>query len=373
MAGCGTVGSALGVAEDTVEPPAELEEIEPLIKVRTLWSRDLGAGADKQYLTLKPVVVGGRAYGAGRKGEIVAYDAATGESLWKTSLNVPISGGPGMGAGLVLVGTSDGEVIAVRAEDGELAWRAPVSSEVLASPVASDKMVIVRTGDGKLFGLNREDGARVWVYDRTVPVLTLRGTSAPVLASDSVIAGFDSGRMVSVELGTGQPLWETRVAAPKGRSELERMVDIDADPVVAGDLVYVVTFQGHITALDLRTGASVWRRDMSSHTGIGIDAQNLYVSDELSHVWAVDRFNSASLWRQKKLQGRRLTSPVVFGEYVVVGDFEGYVHWLRREDGQFAARVKVGEGIIAGPVASADAVYIFDRGGTLTALQPAGP
>ena len=212
----------------------------------------------------------------------------------------------------------------------------------------------------------------MWVYDRTAPVLTLRGTSSPALAEGAAIAGFDNGQVVAIALGNGQPLWETRVAVPRGRSELERMVDIDADPIIVDNAVYAVTYQGQIAALELFSGQVIWRRDMSSHAGLGVGPDNVYVTDDTSHVWALDRANSASLWRQSKLEARRVSPPAVFGDFVVVGDLEGYVHWLRKDDGQFVARVRVdSSGIVAAPVATPFAVYVYGSGGELAALQVA--
>ncbi|HSS65607.1 MAG TPA: outer membrane protein assembly factor BamB, partial [Gammaproteobacteria bacterium] len=277
---------------------------------------------------------------------------------------------PGGGEGLVLVGSSDGEVVALSAETGEERWRTRVTSEVLAPPVGANGVVVTRTADGKLFGLSVSDGSQLWVYDRSVPVLTLRGTSMPVLVSGAAVSGFDSGQLAAVSLENGQTLWESRIATPRGRSELERLVDIDADPLVADGVVYAVTFQGRIAALDLFSGNLIWQRDMSSYAGLGLHNEIIYVTDADSFVWALDRRNSASLWRQDKLKGRQLTAPLGFERYVVVGDFEGYVHWLSREDGRMLARVRVDRsGILAAPVAYRDIVFIYGKGGTLTALQ----
>jgi len=194
----------------------------------------------------------------------------------------------------------------------------------------------------------------------------------PALAEGAAIAGFDNGQVVAIALGNGQPLWETRVAVPRGRTELERMVDIDADPIILDNTVYAVTYQGQIAALELFSGEVIWRRDMSSHAGLGVGPKNVYVTDDASHVWALDRSNSASMWRQSKLEARRVSPPAVFNEFVVVGDLEGYVHWLRKEDGQFVARVRVdSDGIVAAPVATPFAVYVYGSGGELAALQVA--
>lgn len=366
LSGCGAWFSK----EAIVNPPAELVDVEQEIEVDELWSRRVGAGVSEHYLKLRPLVENGRVFVAESKGRVVAYEVRNGDEIWRTETETSISGGAGGGDGLVLVGSSDGDVVALSAETGEEKWRTRVSSEVLAPPVAANGVAVTRTADGKLFGLSVTDGSRLWVYDRTVPVLTLRGTSTPVLVSGAAVSGFDSGQLVAVSLENGQPLWESRIAMPRGRSELERLVDIDADPLVADRVVYAVTYQGRIAALDLFSGNVIWQRDMSSYAGLGVQDEVLYVTDTDSYVWALDRRNSASLWRQDKLEHRQLTAPLGIGRYVVVGDFEGYVHWLSRDDGRILARVRVdSSGILAPPVAYRDVVLIYGKGGTLTALQ----
>jgi len=369
LGGCSSFGNPFS-DKSNVEPPEPLTELASGVRASTVWSRNVGASAGERYLRLRPAVGDGTVYAAERDGDVAAYDVLTGEERWETSTDAPISGGPGLGEGLVIVGTSDGEVLALAADSGELAWRRRVSSEVLAAPTASQGVVVVRTQDGKLVGMKAADGDRLWVYDRAVPALSLRGTSAPVIAGSSVVAGFDSGLLVALALADGALLWESRIATPSGRSELERLVDIDADPVVADGYVYVVTYQGRIAAVDRVTGDVAWRRDMSSHAGLGVDGANLYVTDSESFVWSLDRNSSASVWRQDKLARRALTPPAAFGRYVAVGDFEGYVHFLDREDGRQIARVSVdGDGVAAAPVAVDDLLLVYGRGGTLSALR----
>ncbi len=365
--GCGTVRNYLG-GEDNTEPPAKLEDFKSLATVKNLWSRDVGAGMEEQLLKLVPAAHEGRIFAASRAGVVKAFKAEDGSRLWQKDTETPISGGPGVGDGLVLVGTSDAEVVALDQQSGEPRWRARVSSEVLAPPAAADGVVVVRTIDGKLFGLKSKDGKRLWIYDRTVPILTLRGTSAPIVAEDMVLNGFDGGRLIALALQDGKLLWEARITVPRGRSELERMVDIDSEPIVKDDVVYVVTFQGRVAALDLFSGRILWQRDMSSHAGLGIDERNLYVTDDESHVWALERHNSASIWRQTKLHARTVTSPVGYGEYVVVGDYEGYLHFMRRDDGQFVAREQVDKaGVSVAPLVVGETVYVYGNSGKLAA------
>lgn len=369
LAGCSTLKGYLP-AKDTSEPPAPLVEFTPQVQVDVLWSRDVGVGSKDEQLALVPALAGERIFAADAKGRVKAFDAVGGELLWETEVKARISGGTGAGDGLVLLGTTDGEVIAIDQDSGEERWRMRVSSEILSPPTASSGVVVVRTVDGKLFGLNSTTGQRVWIYDRTVPVLTLRGTAAPVIEGDIVLNGFDNGRLVAVSLHDGRSLWESRIALPSGRTEIERMVDLDAEPVVVGDTVYAVTFQGRVAALDLYSGRTLWRRDMSSYAGLGADTDSLYVTDDMSHVWALDRYTSASLWRQTKLQARMVTAPVRLHGHVVVGDGQGYLHLMDREDGQFVGRARIDSaGIVVPPVVREDTIYVLGRGGSLAALQ----
>ena len=371
LTGCGALTGFLGDDEDEAAP-AKLESFEPATEIRTLWSRRAASGEGGQHLDLRAVLAEGRLFAAGHDGDVAAYDPFTGEALWEADTGLSLSGGPGAGSGLVVVGDSAGGVVALSSADGTVAWRAQLTSEVLSAPAVGERIVAVRTVDGKLYGLDAAGGAPVWVYDRTVPALSLRGTSAPVIAGDVVIAGFDSGHLAAISLADGQLRWEFQVAAPTGQTELERLADIDADPVVSDRAVYAVAFQGRLAAFELGTGRPLWQRDMSSHAGMGAGRRLIYVTDEESHVWAFDRRTGASLWRQDGLARRGVTRPVELGDYVVVADFEGYVHWLSIDDGRFAARTRAGGGaVLAPPVTGATAVYVLGGSGTLTSL--AGP
>jgi outer membrane protein assembly factor BamB len=364
------MGDVFGREVDNSTPPAELTELAQPLQIEKIWSKNVGDGPEEFFLQLTAAVAGGTVFAAGRTGLVSAHALETGERLWQTNTKRSIGGGPGVGSGVVVVGTREGKVLALSPVTGELLWKAQVTSEVLSPPQAGEGVVVVRTVDGKLFGLSAIDGQRLWIYDRGVPTLTLRGTSTPAIAEGTAVCGFDGGRLVAVSLQTGQPLWETRIALPTGRSELERMVDIDSNIVVVDRTVYVVSFQGRTAAVDLDSGAILWRRDMSSHAGLGVDDKSVYVTDDQSHVWSLDRDSSASVWRQTDLQARQLTSPVRFGNHIIVGDFAGYVHWLRVDDGEIVGRIQVDkDGIIAPPVISGDTAYVYGRGGQLAALR----
>ncbi|WP_052761150.1 outer membrane protein assembly factor BamB [Sedimenticola thiotaurini] len=370
LAGCSSMNPLNWLSdEDNSEPPAELVEMASSVPARVIWSASIGDGADEQRVKLVPFVAGDRIYGASRSGTVRALEAATGRPVWSVDTELEISGGPGAGEGLVLFGTSNAEVVALEQDTGQEKWRAQVSSEVLSVPKAGRGVVVVHTIDGKLFGLDAENGAEKWVYDRSIPVLTLHGSSSPVIVDGYVICGFASGKLVMLDLQKGDLLWEITVSAPSGRSELERMVDIDGDPLVIGDVVYAVTYQGEMTAVSIQTGIVLWRRKLSSYAGMGADYGQIYVSDEADHVVSVDPGNGSALWKNKALQYRKLTAPMVLGEHVLVGDFEGYLHFLSRVDGRLEGRVRIAKSAISTPPLVIDGVvYIYADGGEMAAV-----
>jgi outer membrane protein assembly factor BamB len=375
LAGCGSM-DPLKLLEDApnVDPPAELVDLNSTISVREIWSTSVGSGSSRDRVKLVPYVHGGRVYVADREGVVKALDSASGRVIWSVEKEgLEISGGPGAGEGLVLVGTSNGEVVALSQQDGSEKWRARVSSEVLSVPKAGKGMVVVHTIDGKLYAMNASDGKMAWVYDRSIPVLTLHGNSSPVISGSAVICGFASGKLIAFDLVSGQQMWESTIAVPTGRSELERMVDIDGDPVLRNDMVYVATYQGQLAAVSRDSGDVIWRRKLSSYAGLGADLRNLYVSDAEDKVWAIDPKNSSSLWKQSKLHGRRLSAPAVLGKYVVVGDFEGYLHWMSPEDGSLVGRIRVGDDPITNPpVVDGNVAYVLGDGGELAAISISG-
>jgi len=369
--GCGAkqvVKDIFASDDDNSEPPSILVDIIATAELNKVWSENIGKGTDELFIKLTPVVMGEHVFIADTRGEIVALFADTGKIVWENDSELPITGGPGADENLVLIGTSEGDVLALESELGKEAWRAKVSSEILSPPRESDGVIIIRTIDGKIFALDAESGNRLWIYDRTVPNLTLRGTSTPVVANNLVIAGFDSGRLTALELKTGKLIWETKVAIPRGRSQLERMVDIDSQPLILDDIIYVTTFQANVSALSLDSGQVLWQRDISSHSELSVDTEYLYVSDHLGNVWALDRFSGRSIWKQEKLAHRKITGPAVLGDKVIVGDLEGYLHWLDKKTGDFAARVKVEEDpILTKPIVANRMLYAYSSGGRLVA------
>ena len=372
LSGCSTMSSMFG-DEDNSEPPAVLEKLAEEVVLNKLWSDRVGVGYDEQFIKLVPVVNYKQVFVADRKGQVASFDAETGNLNWEVQTDAAISAGPGVGEGLVLVGTSDAEVLALDAANGDLLWKARVSSEVLSVPRIDIGRVIVQAADGNITALDKSDGQQLWVYDRSVPVLTLRGTSSPAVEHGLVVAGFSNGKLAAISADKGFAVWESNIAIPSGRSELERMIDIDGDPIIVGNAVYVVTYQGSIAVINLKNGEAGWKRDMSSHAGLGVDFSQLYVTDDMSHVWALARNNGSSVWKQDQLQHRGLTAPVPFDQYVAVGDFEGYLHLLSRQDGRIVGSVKVdSKGISARPLVMNNILYVYGNSGTLAAYALPG-
>lgn len=369
VAGC-AVACLGGCAAGSVrEPPAELIAFAPQAEVKELWSADVGA-ATKSYTGLAPVLDGTMVFATGADGRVNAFAADSGKRQWETDLDVSVSGATGAGAGMVLVGTKNGGLIALDEATGKQRWAANLSSQMVAPAVAAAGIAVAQTVDGKLVGLAAADGKRVWVYERAEPALSLRGTSTPVIAGDRVITGFAAGRLVAVQLADGKLLWELPVGQPQGRNEIERLIDVDASPLVVGDMLYAASYQGKLIAVNLQSGSIVWSRDVSIYSGLAADAANVYVSDDKDQVWAFDRRSGASVWKQDRLRGRALSAPAVVAGYVAVGDFEGYMHWLSPEDGRFVARRQIGSSPIRAPaVVAKDTLYVASHSGVVAALQ----
>jgi outer membrane protein assembly factor BamB len=370
--GCGAkkmFSGMMGAGVDNAIPPSELVDFTETTHLNKVWSQNVGKGTDELFIKLVPAILNDKIFIADTRGNITALYADSGKNVWRNDSELSITGGPGADENLVMVGTSEGEVLSLLTETGEEVWRSTVSSEILSSPKESDGVVVVRTIDGKIFALDATTGERLWIYDRTVPALTLRGTSTPVIANGLVIAGFDGGRVTALELKTGKLIWETKVAVSRGRSELERMVDIDAQPLIVDNVIYVTTFQANVSAISLENGQILWQRDISSHSELGADGRNLYVTDEMGNVWALDRFSGASIWKQEKLTHRQLTGPAVLGDRIIVGDFEGYLHWLDKATGDISARTQIdSEAILTQPIVSNDILFAYSSGGTLSAF-----
>jgi outer membrane protein assembly factor BamB len=353
-----------------VDPPAELTDITATRDVHRLWSVGLGGDAERLRLALRPAVVDDTVYAASHDGVVVALAADSGKRLWQVKTKLPLSAGPEVGAGLVILGSSDGDIIALDASNGAERWRKAIASEILARPLVVNDLVVIRTVDGHLEALSLVDGSARWAVDEQVPRLTLRGTAPPVLAGDRIIAGFDNGKVLAVDPRNGEVLWDTIVNAPRGRTELERLADIDAPARVAGDDIFVVGFQGRVAMLARDSGQIWWARDASSYRGFAMDERNLYLTNADSVVVAMRRSDGAVQWEQDGMRRRGLTAPAIDGDALVVGDFEGYLHWLDKSTGAIVARQKTGgERITNAAVTEGGRVFVQTDAGKLLAYR----
>jgi outer membrane protein assembly factor BamB len=346
LAACGG-GSMVSSAIDTINPlnwfgsrsaapdMAPLPALAQSIKVNTLWQANIG---NSQQSIFGPAVAGDSVYAAASDGAITRLDAASGKQSWRISAGERLTGGVGAGDGLVAVGSSRGEVLAFDSS-GTALWKARVSSEVLAAPQVAQGVVVVRSADGRIFGLDAKDGKRKWYYQRSTPALTVRSPVGISISEGVVYAGFAGGKLVAINLSNGAVRWEATVALPRGTTELERVTDVIGLPAVEGREVCAVAYQGRIGCFDLANGQALWGREMSSTSGLTLDARYAFVSDDKGAVHALDRSSGSSLWRQDKLRLRNLSAPLALGREIVVADIQGQVHFLARESGEFVGRV----------------------------------
>jgi outer membrane protein assembly factor BamB len=367
--------SIFGDDDEPIEPPAELQKFDATHQVGRAWRKGLGGGTESLLLGLRPAVSGGRIYAGTAKGVVWAADAFKGDTVWESKTELALSAGPGVGEGLVVFGTSGGTVIALDAADGSERWKVTLAGEVVAAPIPARDLVIVRAVDGRVRALDAADGSERWFIERPVPRLTLRGNSVPAVSGDTVVIGFDDGRVGAYDRRSGDPLWENLVASGRGANQLERLADVDASPVIVGQDLYVASFHGRVAGMALESGQFLWASEISSFRDIAVDWTSVYVTDENSEVVAFNRASGAELWRQDALRARSVTGPAVFGNSLVVGDFEGYLHFLDPLTGAFQARTKTGgAAIVNPPVVAGELVYVQteDNDVLAYAIRPRG-
>jgi outer membrane protein assembly factor BamB len=367
LAGCSSLNPLGWFSKDNRPKMAGLPELRgAAAPVRTLWQANVGSAGE---YVLAPALVGESLFAAARDGTVVRLDAASGRQAWRSTAGRPVSGGVGADATTVAVGTPEGEVVALDASDGKVRWRARVSSEVLAPPVVTEDLVIVRCSDSRVFALDAKDGRRRWLYQRAMPTLTIRSPAGLVVRGANAYAGFPGGRLVALALNNGGVRWEATVALPKGSTELERVADVVGSPAVTEREVCAVTYQGRVACFDAANGQPLWAREMSSIAGLGVDARYTFVSDERGAVHALDRTNGTSFWKQDRLFLRRLTAPLPLGREIAVGDVEGYVHFLSRDNGEFTARVPTDGSVLGAPLtAIPGGLLVQTRNGNLYAF-----
>lgn len=360
-------------SNDDIDPdtlPAELVDYTPALQVEELWSVDIGSISGELSGLLRPVVDAGKVYVTDYKGRVRALDAETGDSVWTTDLKIEVASATGAGDGAVLVASNEGEVIALEMSDGSLRWRHQLSSEVLAPPQAGFGTTVALALDGRVYGIDSVTGEQRWRADAVKPILTLRGNASPSIAEGVALIGHDSGKVSAYRLADGATLWNARIGVPEGNNELERMVDVDATPRYLNGLVYGLSYQGGLMAINPQTGRGNWFQPASSVYEIGLFGGTVAITEDDGRIHAFNAITGDSLWDSDLVRNRGTTGPVIGDTFVAVADNEGYVHFFRRSTGVLANRLRIGRDAVTSPlVAISDGLLVLDDGGRLTALR----
>ncbi len=364
LSSCGIFGEK----EDEDLIPKELVKIENSLDIKRLWSVKLGAGSEFLLTGLRPASDGNSIFAASRDGNVVALDPASGKQRWKTQLDIELSAGPGVNEGAVVLASVDGDIIVLDAKTGAESWRVDIGGESLAQPVVKDGLVIVQSIDNRLQALSLFDGKQKWELEQTMPALTMRGASSPVAVGNNIVAGFDNGRILAVSAETGDIEWDSMMSLPTGRSDLDRLADVDGAIAIVGQDVYAAGYQGRMASLDAESGQVLWSREVSTQVGLAANWSSVYTTLENGEVMAMDRNSGNESWRNDDLLRRQPSLPVPFHTAVVVGDFEGYLHFLSSIDGEVVARLRFGKSAVSGyPVVFANTLYVQSEDGSLAA------
>ncbi|MEN9680962.1 MAG: hypothetical protein RLZZ627_855 [Pseudomonadota bacterium] len=357
---------------DNAEPPKELQPLEPTVNMSVLWTTQVGKGSLGRILNLMPAVTATTVYAADHKGAVVAVERASGDVQWSKDTGLEIASGPVVAGDKLLFGTSNAELVAISLADGALVWKTALTSEMMSLPRVSHNIVVARTSDGRIAAFDLGHGGIKWSHERTLPPLSIRSQGSPTLHGDLVLDGFGAGKLTALNLQDGHLVWEATAVVPRGRSEVERMVELDADPMVQGDVVYATGFQGGLSAIDLSNGSIVWHQKTAyTSRATALSRKSLFITDTNSDIWSMDITNGADQWKQDVLHQRRLTVPARVKDYLVVGDFEGYLHLLRADNGSLVGRLELSgdDPIVATPLAFEDVLYVLTSDGLLAAVR----
>jgi len=370
FSGCSSVKNLFTSKKGKALQPAELTELTPSVSVTRLWSAQAGKGEGLLGARQAPAISDGRVYAAAVRGGVRAFDLQTGASVWHYESDLPLAGGPGVGDGLIVAGSLEGDVIALDAATGAEKWKAKVGDEVIAAPAIGQGMVFVHSNDGRLTAFDETSGQRRWFWTHETPALTVRGNSAPVLGPGYVFVANDDGTMTALSVADGHPMWDQTVAQAEGRTELERMADVDAAPVLDATTLYASSYKRQTVALDAPSGRPIWAHDSGGAGRVGVSADRIVVSGTSGTVWGLDKSGGSGLWEQDDLARREVSGVAIQGDYAVVGDLEGYLHWLKLADGAFAARVRMGKDPVrAAPVVADGILVAEDTDGRISAYR----
>ncbi|OGT46547.1 MAG: outer membrane protein assembly factor BamB [Gammaproteobacteria bacterium RIFCSPHIGHO2_12_FULL_41_20] len=360
--------------KDNTPAPSPLVSFTPEIQPKLLWSAHTGSGNSGEYLKLQAALTDKQVFTVDKKGNVAAVDKTNGHIQWRLATHIAAAGGPAAGEDIVVIGGRKGDVYALQTANGRIRWQVNVNEEILAQPAITQGKVFIKTTTGYIYALSTQDGHTLWSTHQTEPALILRTSSAPIIMGNDLITGFANGNLVKLNLHNGDTIWSQTIAIPDGSFAIQRMVDIDANPILFHNHIYAATYQGKIAALDRYSGDIRWSQNMSTFTGLAADDDHVYATDAKSWVWAFTATQGNETWHQSKLVNRQITGPAIMGNYIVMGDKEGYLHWLSQKDGHFAARVKANRaGMIVSPLVEDNILYIITTDGYLMAYKQEFP
>jgi len=361
LAGCAGNG-------DEIEP-SPLVKIQSEKSVKTLWSNNIGSSFGEKYHQLTPSIVGSSIFATDADGEVSSYDTKSGKKNWSVDLDTSISSGVGSGEGMVVVVSYSGDVYALSSDNGEILWQVPVGGEVVSQAQLNRRLVVIQLVTGDVVALDKLTGEQRWVFTSNQPNLTLRGTSSPLVAQDATLVGLDNGKYIALDNNSGRVLWQHRISIAKGKSDIERLTDIDGKAVLYKKVIYIPSYRGNLTALNPFNAKVLWRKPYSTYRGLAAANNTLFLSSDKDVVHAADTQTAAEIWRQDLLLNREITSPAAILGTVAVGDKQGYIHFLDQDDGRFIARHKVGGALIGDMLVKNDVLYALSNNGRLTAMR----
>lgn len=364
---CFLLTACAGLGDDNTPSPAALTSYPFQFQPVELWSIPTGGGMGKDFLRLGPVIKDDKVFVTNKSGHVTAVMLRNGHKLWQVNLKQPLSSAPATDEGIVILASTQPELFALKTENGDLVWRAKLPNQVLVPPAVSRGYVVVKTIDGQILAFDLKTGQSLWTYNHGAPTLVLRPSSSPKIIGNEVLIGFSDGTLTALHLTNGRLLWERTIAFPKGITQVDQLVDIAADPELSSQVIYVVTYQGELAAISLKTGQTRWRRPFSSYSGLAL-GKNLYITDDKGGLWSFNRSTGQLLWHSRLLQNRGLTAPVIEGNSLVLGDKEGYLHWFAQADGRPLARVLVHDdaSIAAAPRVACSLVCVLTQQGGLS-------
>jgi len=357
-------------ASSNVRPPSPLVEIDSTNTVEVLWDESFGSSKENRKLQLSTAAIDSTIFTVTSTGKLTAFNAKDGDDLWSVSLDYDITGGVGVSGKFIFLATRNGHLLALSSKNGELIWNKRITTTVLSAPIYANDKVIVQSVEGKVIALDESTGKEIWVYKKDEPSFSLRGTSSPIVIGNVVITGFATGTIVAIALENGKQIWELPVSQPSGRNEIERLSDVDAKPVVADFRLFVANYHGKIVCIDLRSGEQIWSRDLSVYRNMTIDKKNIYALDERGVMHAFSQETGSTMWQQAQFLDRNPSSPAVVGNNVLVGDMEGFVHWLNVDDGRVLGRVQIDDSaIVSAALVKGSVAYVNSIGGVLAAVR----